>query len=256
MTPEQEAEVTAALRALPDPVMPDDVAARLDTALRTAPPLPTASGGATVLPLDAAREREVRRQRWSGRVLGVAAGVAAVVVVSGVVVSQVTSSGGGGSGAASLSATGAEADVQTLAVVSSDTDYRQEQLPQQLNAVLTSASTKAVTPSTDPGVGEGGSVTLTTPPSGYEQQLQQCVTGLTEGSDTAPLAADYARFRHQPALIVAVPGRVVVGTVEVFVVDRGCTGSEDVRLFYYRVVKVAELPALADVDLPTPTPSP
>ena len=255
VTPEQEAAVSAALRSLPDPVMPDDVAARLDTALRTAPPLPTASGGATVLPLDAARDRQARRQKWSGRGLGVAAGVAALLVVSGVVVSQLSN---GSSGSSADLAAGAETATTPLAVVSSDTNYTEQKLPQQINAVLTSATSEATPLSVEPSpTSTQGSNddTFKDLPQGSQQQLTQCVTGLTEGSDTSPLMADYAHFQRKPALIVAVPGRVIVGTVEVFVVDPTCTGGPDVRLFYYRVVKVAELPALSGVDLPSPTPS-
>jgi hypothetical protein len=252
--PPTDAELLQLLAGLPDPVMPDDVAARIDAALRTAPPVPTAAGGATVLPLDDARDKQVRRQAWSGRALGVAAGVAALLVVSGVVVSQL--SGPSGS-SGDLTAAGAEADVQTLAVVSSDTNYTEDALPQQLNTVLASAATELPTSAVTPTPTEGSdSVGFKDAPTGYQPALQQCVTGLTEGDESAPLVADYARFESQPALLVAVPGRIDVGTVEVFVVARGCTGGPDVRLYFYRVVPVGDLPALAGVTLPSPTTSP
>jgi hypothetical protein len=230
--------------------MPDDVAARLDTALRSAPPLPTASGGATVLPIDAARDKQLRRQAWSGRALGVAAGFAALLVVSGVVVSQLRS----GSGSGADLAAGAP-QVQTLAVVSSDMNYTPEELPQQLNTVLASSATElgsaAATPTSPPV-----EVNVEDAPSRYTATLQQCVSGLTEGGTTAPLMADYASFQRRPVLLVAVPDPLVVGKIDVFVVDRACTGGPDVRLFFYRVVEVADLPALAGVTLPSPTATP
>jgi hypothetical protein len=263
-----ETTVRDTLRALPSRRMPEDVAARIDAALRAAPPLPLA--GATVVPLAAARERQQRRLAWSGRAVSAAAGVAAVLVVSGVVVSQL-SSGGGGSASTALSAgtSGAAADMAGP-VVRSGTNYTDQRLPEQLNTVLVSA-VSGQTPTTAGQESVGGPSSSPTPtptptspqqpdqPAAkvltYTPALQACVLALTNNTPVDPLAADYARYDSRAVLVIAIPGRSMARTVEVFVVPRDCAGGPNLQLFYYRVVDVTDLPALAGVDLPSPAAS-
>ena len=89
----------------------------------------------------------------------------------------------------------------------------------------------------------------------YGPTLKACVLGLTNNTPVDPLATDYARYDNRAALVIAIPGRSVARTLEVFVVPRDCAGGPNLQLFYYRVVNVADLPALTGVDLPSPAAS-
>jgi hypothetical protein len=183
-----------------------------------------------------------------------------VLLVSAVTVSVL--SGHGGDDATTTAASDSLVDPAAVPVVVSGTNYTPDAFPQQLNTVLASAVTGdsgTTTPSTAAtGPAEGTPetpATLRAAPGGYSTILQQCVAEVTQDPTAQALAADYARFETRPALVIAVPGRSTAGTVEAFVVSRGCTGAPDVQVYYYRLVTVAELPALAGYPLPEPSSS-
>jgi len=224
--------------------MPEDVTARLTSALANAAGS-SADDPAPVADLAIARHRQERHLRRSTTVMTVAAGIAAVLVISGVVVSQLmTSSRGSGGVVAQQERTTVPA---TPPVVSTDTDYTQQELPHQLNTALSAALARPQ-----------AAATATRAPGGPAREFsvaqQACVTALEAGATATPLLLDYAKYQGKPALVVAFAGRVQPHTVEVFVTSRQCAGT-DLQVYYYRVIDVSQLPALAEFALPSPSPT-
>ena len=249
-------QIALLLRDLPPITMPDDVVARLDAALRAAPPLAIDS---SLTPLATARERSSRRLAWSGRAVGVAAGIAGLLVVTGVAYPLLTNPSGTDATALSGVEAGA-ADAQQMPpieLMSSGTDYTVEQLPSQVDSVLTQAeqSRAMVAPDvSDKAVNEM-----------YERVADQtalrgCVTELAQSDRATPLAVDLARFSlddavARPALVVVLPSATDPAEVEVFVVAPTCTGP-DLSLLYFRVIATADLAALDDGAFTPAGPSP
>lgn len=237
-------EVRAALGELPVIEMPDDVVARLSSALADASTGADEPGG-YVAALATTRHRQERHLRRSTTLMTVAAGVAAVLVISGVVVSQLTSSPSGSTPEGVSALNQNEAVPATPPVVATDTNYDQQHLPQQLNTVLAAA---LVSPSAAPNTSSGPRMAT----DQFSDTQRACVTALEAGSTGTPLLLDYAKYQGKPALVVAFAGRVEPNTVEVFVVSRQCAGA-NLQVYYYRVVDVAQLPALARFALPSPS---
>ena len=268
VTPEQLDRVTARLRDLPPVAMPDDVAARLDAALRAAEPpqaatpTPGAGDGSTsATSLADARERSNRRLARSGRALGLAAGVAAVLVVSGVVMSSLTGNtarDGADPLAGAETADSAQTTMPPIQLVSSGTQYSTASLPNQVDTMLTEAEHRALsTSSTD------ASNALLFARVNRESTLRACVDELTPGEEVAPLAVDLATFTDQvakrspvrDALIVVLPSSSDPSEVEVFVVGADCSGPE-LSLMYFRVIDAADLAAFDDGRFSPVAPSP
>ncbi|MFZ0322744.1 MAG: hypothetical protein WAN48_01275 [Actinomycetes bacterium] len=247
VSPEQLDHVSALLASLPTIPMPDDVATRLDAVL-SALPVP---GSSTAQ----ARHRSDRRLAWSGRALGLAAGVAAVLVVSGVVVSNLSSSGPAGDpGVLTAESADATSTAAPIELMSSGTQYSTEKLPAQLNTVLVSAETN------------GPRVAMTDQPTANlyarvddEAALRACVAELAQSDTVTPIAVDLATFQTgqaaKNALIVVLPSQTNSSQVQVFVVAPDCSGP-DATLLYYRVINAADLAALDDGTFVPVTPSP
>jgi len=127
--------VRHSLRSLPSVPMPDDVAARLESAIRAAAEAdPEPVGAVSVLP---AREQRTaaRRERWFPQ-FSAAAVVAVLVVVAlgtgiGVMISQ---SGGETKGGATSSAAGSESSGPVL--ITSGADYQQATIRNQIAALV------------------------------------------------------------------------------------------------------------------------
>jgi hypothetical protein len=268
VTAEQLDQVAARLRDLPPVAMPDDVAARLDAALRAAEPPHVATSSSDVgdtsdtsdtsdtlsatTSLAEARDRSNRRLARSGRALGLAAGVAAVLVVSGVVVSSLSASPAG-DGGAPLAGAESDASQETttlppIQLVSSGTQYSTASLPNQVDTMLAKAEDRALSTSS-----AGASNALLFARVNRESTLRACIEGLDPGEAVTPLAVDLATFvdpvtKKSPvrdALVVVLPSPTDPSEVEVFVVAPDCSGP-DLSLLYFRVIDAADLSAFDD----------
>lgn len=237
--------VTNALLALPEPTLPDGLAARLDAAVAGERRPLTAGSAATVTPL-ASRRRDLTR--W----LPVAGGVAAAVAL---VLGGAFLVNGRGDGSKSASTTSRSADAG-IARSSTGTAYAKDgralasELPALLrgNAPAAGGRTdsggtpqeQAATPSTTTdrkaaplaGGGRDPLVALR-----QTAGLAACLSALSDPSEPGvPLALDYASFEGQPALVVVLPA-AKADKVDVFVVGAGCSASDAKLLFFTRLAR-------------------
>ena len=240
-----EAGVVAALRALPDPAPPDDLAERLSAALAAEPPLAAPRATVTALP-----ERAPRR-----RLLPAAA--AAVLLVSGAGLGYTLLQGGDGSSDTASQAGGSADDVVRTA---SGTDYSDaaavsSALPGVLAGRAGSAGTAGSAGSGGTVLSDGSAQDSATSESTQGQApaaaaappdplarlrtpegLQDCLTGVLppEEPDLRPLALDYAQYAGQPALAVVLPDPEP-GKVSVYVVGPACSAADASVLGFVRV---------------------
>ncbi|HUR51139.1 MAG TPA: hypothetical protein VMZ11_03340 [Mycobacteriales bacterium] len=229
--------VAAALTALPDPVPPADLDARLAGVLAEA----RTSTSADVLPL----VRRPRPRRWLPAFSAVAA--AAVLVSGGLLVAQ-----GGSPGGTSQDTAGAP----TYAVSTTGNAYSakggslEHALPsllagdaksvataqdaagssQPLSEMQSRTSTKGAGPLTPPATDPLAELRTT---SG----LARCLASLTDPDDAGvPLALDYATFEGAPALVVVLPS-TKADKVDVLVVPPGCAQADGRVLYFTRLPK-------------------
>lgn len=234
---------TAALTGVDRPVMPTDVAARIDAALaaeRVAP-------GADIVPL------APRRRRPS--LAGIAAVAAAVALVAAIGVPFVTR---GSSHKANTTAAPAKAVVTRR--LSSNLDYTHTTLAATLRRALTGTSAdnyaagagsgpQAPVPTVTPQERSGAATwtsgkftadqttDLYTNPARLAACLTSLATGLPAQAQT-PVVVDFARFAGKPAVVVGFEtvseGQVRTDKLDVFVVGPRCgvtPGDDDVLDF-------------------------
>jgi len=248
--------VRHSLRSLPSVPMPDDVAARLESAIRAAAEAdPEPVGAVSVLP---AREQRTaaRRERWFPQ-FSAAAVVAVLVVVAlgtgiGVMISQ---SGGETKGGATSSAAGSESSGPVL--ITSGADYQQAtirnqiaalvltrvpQAPQQFKGLHSLAdaaaagsaaaggSAPAAAPSAAPASAGAGSFggaatpsrslaaarTAISGPLADPAALQACILALVQKPET-PVLVDYANYQGKPATIIVLADPSTPSTLDVYV---------------------------------------
>jgi len=248
--------VRHSLRSLPSVPMPDDVAARLESAIRAAAEAdPEPVGAVSVLP---AREQRTaaRRERWFPQ-FSAAAVVAVLVVVAlgtgiGVMISQ---SGGETKGGATSSAAGSESSGPVL--ITSGADYQQAtirnqiaalvltrvpQAPQQFKGLRSLAdataagsaaaggSAPAAAPSAAPASAGAGSFggaatpsrslaaarTAISGPLADPAALQACILALVQKPET-PVLVDYANYQGKPATIIVLADPSTPSTLDVYV---------------------------------------
>jgi len=248
--------VRHSLRSLPSVPMPDDVAARLESAIRAAAEAdPEPVGAVSVLP---AREQRTaaRRERWFPQ-FSAAAVVAVLVVVAlgtgiGVMISQ---SGGETKGRATSSAAGSESSGPVL--ITSGADYQQAtirnqiatlvltrvpQAPQQFKGLRSLAdataagsaaaggSAPAAAPSAAPASAGAGSFggaatpsrslaaarTAISGPLADPAALQACILALVQKPET-PVLVDYANYQGKPATIIVLADPSTPSTLDVYV---------------------------------------
>ena len=248
--------VRHSLRSLPSVPMPDDVAARLESAIRAAAEAdPEPVGAVSVLP---AREQRTaaRRERWFPQ-FSAAAVVAVLVVIAlgtgiGVMISQ---SGGETKGRATSSAAGSESSGPVL--ITSGADYQQAtirnqiaalvltrvpQAPQQFKGLHSLAdaaaagsaaaggSAPAAAPSAAPASAGAGSFggaatpsrslaaarTAISGPLADPAALQACILALVQKPET-PVLVDYANYQGKPATIIVLADPSTPSTLDVYV---------------------------------------
>lgn len=268
-----EQRVTAALRGLPAPAVPDDVARRITAALDAEPPLAVApdarSASVTALPAGRTAPR-----RWVP-----AAAAAAVLMVSAAGLGLAfLPEGGAGEESASIAAGTAAPELPTSATGTdyADTSAVAQVLPGVLDGTAGSVGSSLgssqgeqsrsfaedAEPSTD-GSGAGGAaagdagqsgeaattmsdaaVAAPAPVAGADELarlrtpagLADCLRALLppDEPDVQPLGLDYARYQGQPALAVLLPDPDPE-KVAVYVVGPGCTAQNDSLLQFLRV---------------------
>lgn len=224
-----DSTVRAELAALPPSAMPPAVAARLHAVLdresrragRTAPAaVPAAGSGAGDGPADRAARPgtpsggtvvTLRRRRWWVASGAVAAGLVAIAAGLVAVQAPVDHPATGGLAQDHRDASSAEASGGASARATG-TDYVPDRLPGQVRTLLAGpASTRSAdvglkgqrsqqpAPEADTDAVPAGLRRLTDPAA-----LAACLDALGAGG-TAPLAADLARYRGSPALVLVLP---------------------------------------------------
>jgi hypothetical protein len=265
LTPEQEAEVSALLARLPDPAMPDDVAARIDAALAGDP-----STGPSVSELTT-ETSGVWRPRGSW--LLQAAAVVVLLVIGAGITYGVVLDRDDADPAAPLSAAASESTA-ALDVSQSGTLYTTDNLSREVRSLLaagTAWSTSGGTAADEdagavagsaPGgdsagadaeersqsdeslgfsasqtvVPEGQTVEAVTALMADPQRRAACVAELTGRDDVAPLAIDVGRFLGRPAAVVVLPVEGGSGTAEAWLVGATCSDADAPFPLHYATV--------------------
>ncbi len=230
LTPEQERAVTELLAGVPVEPLPQDVADRIDAALRREADARAAGAPSpTVVPLAAVPQQRSRR----ARVLEVAAGFA---LIGGAVLIGVNVLGDSDS---ELTATPeAAAAVQ---VVSSGTAYTEASFETQL-AVLeptvsqsTEGQDSASAPDAPASVPEPVPVVadefVLSPSALPVAALEECLRALNP--EAAPDVVDAASYEAEPALVVVY--RATAGDWDVFAVGVDCSAEDEHLLRYQRI---------------------
>ena len=259
-------EVRAVLTDQPSAVMPADVAARIDAALRETP-MPEAqveSAG----PQPAAAPTVSRLRPWRGRshtgLATLAAAASVALLISGVVAGALHLHNSSDNGRAST-ASGAANDSalsSSYTAQHSGTNYTATNLAAAVPGLIGvpgagKADRAAAAPTSGAATGGTGSTAesapapqaapaqaaadsaalrrLTQPPA-----LFDCIAGLTERPRNAvvPLAVDFAQFQGKPAAVIILPSPQHPESVEAWVVGPGCGAvpGNDV-LYWQRVLR-------------------
>ena len=262
-----EATVVAALRALPDPALPEGLAERLSAALGSEPPLATPAT-VTALPEAAARGR--RRAQPAQRARFLPAAAAAVLLVSaGGLGYALVGGAGGGDESADTGSTAGGGQAADLVLSSSGTDYaNSEAVAAALPAVLAGTAGTAVAldglagaqavpeaaPEASAGAAAGAtgselarsSAALPPPaavPPGDPLERLRSPAGLADcleavlppdEPDLRPRALDYATYGGQPALAVLLPDPDPA-KLSVYVVGAGCAAQDAQLLGFFRI---------------------
>ncbi len=229
------AAVSALLAELPDPVLPDDVAEQIDTALAGASGAGQVAGSAPLR----------RRWRMTPTTAGLAAAAAAVLFAGAIVVGithgngtssngTATSATGGSTVAVPRSTSGRDYDPQTLAAALPDLLHPGEQ-PRAADSAR-SGEAQLTAPQAGPNPAAAAPVPVPTELDRLRTApgaLDACVGALTKGEGpVSPVSVDFARFQGQPAAVIVLPTAGKPDRVDVWVVGPSCgPGQEDVRYF-------------------------
>lgn len=212
-------DVSSLLAAAPPPVMPPEVASRVEAAIdaeayarQTATATAEAPGGNVV----AMRSRRARR--WIAPLSAVAA--AAVVVVGGVtLVNQVNGHGGAQSGAAPTSESPAEAVPKAAGprFTDSGTHYTATALAAQVNGTVRKSA---------PGGGLGAKSDKESPgPSRLPSALPGCVDRISEKAGDEPTVVDRGTYDGDPVRVLIFPHSG--DKYAVWIVDSQCSAHAD-----------------------------
>jgi len=238
-----EVEVVANLARLPDPVLPEGLAERLEAAMRAEAPLERVGGRGSP---GGARTASVttlpqRRRSWLP-----AAAAAVALVLAGGLAWPALQSGPGDDTAESTAAGdvgeqaagGGAAESAGLAAVRNDsgTDYADEA---QRTAALPQVLAGTARGRDVPGAGDAeadGPAAMATAAASLERLrdpalLQDCLSALQ--APEQPLALDYARFGEEPALAVVLPDPDPE-RLSLYVVGAGCSAADERLLLYAR----------------------
>ena len=244
--------------AAPEP-MPADVWDQLSAAL-AAEPVTTPQGSATVLPLSTSKPR----RRRPG--IGLVAGAAGVALVGAIGVSLISNHNDGASTVAgSDSNTDAgeaapQAPTEAFAATRSGTQYKEDELSDQVTELVAARETSFVadsdtaggspstSPSTDPSQdGDPGG-----DPSEISKQLrkalasagpmvtdpaaaQECLESYLDVQGTAPLAVDIGIWQGKPAAVIVLPVDDP-DLVQVWIINPACDPAGQDPLYYYATV--------------------
>jgi hypothetical protein len=247
-----EVAVTAALAALGPAAVPDDLAARLETALREAGPVEAvdAPTGASVTTLPVAPADRAPTRRW------LPAAAAAVVLAGGAGLAALSVGGGGADDGNDLAASSAERAAGGAGLVRNDTgrSYTKQDLASAVPGLLSGKLRQADLSATD-GRSSGGSAAvppaapLASPQSATADSagdlsrlrttagLADCLVALLPPEDESvqPLALDYGAFEGSPALLVVLPVPQRQDKLDVYVVGPGCSQLDEQLLHFARV---------------------
>lgn len=237
------------------PPPPADLGRRLDAALARA----SAEREGTVVPLRAGNAPAERRPRGVPRWLAAAA-VVTVIGGSAVAATQLmgpgstpmAASGGADSSAEQAPEAAGGGAASTVATVSTGTDYRRDELPAQVGALLEGAGTvplqaapqverdDASAPEAasgaDPGAGESRATHVlpdADEPLADPAALRGCLEAIG-ATGAVPLAVDLAAFEGEDAAVLVLPG-ATSQQVEVWVVARDCRPGADGLVEYQRI---------------------
>lgn len=262
-----DAEVAAALAALPPPALPADLVERLSAALAAEPPLtpsrpawrpapgddlePAGGGSRTVTPFPSSAPRRWQPFAAAAGLLVAAGGLGGALLLGGGTSGDEAARSGAGSAA------GTAAPASGLPTSSTGQDYaRPGALAAALPALLAGDAARAVAA---PSSGFSGDATAEQPPASAPAptpgmgvvaqprsdplarlrdpaELASCLAALLPpDGDVEPLALDYAAYAGQPALTVVLPASGAADKVDVFVVGAQCRPGDDRTLFFTRL---------------------
>ncbi len=264
--PEDDTAICALLADLPDLEMPEDVAARIATALADETPLSGAApawavgGSDNVSVLPSRQERDQRRSRRNTRVLSAAAVVALIVGTVAVGASLFEAdqpaanltADAAGSGSETADSTRPRAVPATLLTTSGAT-YSKDELTTQVAGLVSAAEAPgapltvtepaaAPTPGPDAPTSFAASDVVT---EAYARLT--CVAKLVETAGQQPIAIDAGAWRGSteaatpprstPAAVVVLPGDDAT-RVAVYVVQPSCADPNDLdaHLLYFAFV--------------------
>jgi hypothetical protein len=248
LTPEQESAVTELLAGLPVEPMPQDVADRIDAALRREAASRAAGAPTpTVVPLAAVPKQRSRR----ARVLEVAAGFA---LLGGAVLVGVNVLGDSDSELTATPETAA-----AVQVVSSGTAYTEDEFETQLAVLAPTVAQTAqdtdraegqdAAEGQDPAEGQDAATApdvagpppepvpvvsdeyVTSPNALPVAELEECLRALNP--EAAPRVVDAASYETEPALVVVYTA--TAGDWDVFAVGIDCSAEDEHLLRYLRI---------------------
>ncbi len=243
-----------ALADLPDEPMPEPVWQRLSAALADEP-VTTPEGSATVVPIEAARQR-----RWRRPGIGLVAGAAGVALLGAIVVPSIMNASDDSAGVTAASDSSRDdqgtnkVPMAAYAATQSGTKYQEAALDSQVTQLVAARTsvtgdTELVTGST-PSSSPSPTASATSKPTSESPSpsanrsvaamatdpaaAQACLVGYLDAPDVQPLAIDIGTWRGEPAAIIVLPNDDPA-LADVFVIDPDCAGPGD-PLFYFATV--------------------
>ncbi|HEX7186732.1 MAG TPA: hypothetical protein VF423_00785 [Actinomycetes bacterium] len=226
--------------------MPDDVVARLDSALATEGLAAGASGARTVTPVTPIGAGH--RSPFGMRILQAAAVIVLLLAGTGIALSAL---GGGDSantdagGADSTAGRAAEKAPGSYPVTASGRNWGAETLPVAVPELVDGTLAPTVTAQRDNAGDDEPSDDARAPQLLSESDaarlaggppLAECVTALNDGPIT-PLAVDLASWQGQPAAVIVLPTPDDPATVDAWVVAPDCSQADARVLHFARVAR-------------------
>jgi hypothetical protein len=234
--------VSTALAALPEPILPEGLAARLDGAIAKERRALSAGTAPNVVPLGAKRRRNL---------LPMAGGLAAAAVL--VVGGALLVSGRGGSDKQAAHSSGVNAKNPTAGIATSNSGRAYAKgglgLAAQLPSLLKGQAARAAVTAPQPAT-EKDSATTSAPKAlggpavvdplaalRTNAGLAQCLVSLTDPADPGiPLALDYGSYAGTPALVVVLPSPIK-DKLYVYFVGAECNAKDSHVLFFDKLTK-------------------
>lgn len=222
----------ALLSTLPAVSMPEDVAARIDTALADA----GQSGPTTVVPLGGKR-----RWRHAPTLAGAAASVAVVLLVAAVVTGRLSRHDHHSGEAATAGRPVPTTNAAAIKEWRTGTNYSAATLPALVPRLVTGTPPS---PASVPSPTTTQQDKSAAAPGSYDRLLSSrsdvldCARTLNDGTPVTPVAVDFAKFDGKPAVIFVLPTLGHPESLDVFAIRSVCSASS-LDLYFRRLPRPA-----------------